>query len=79
MRRGPHGYGFTAFCENSIISSSIDTRYIYRELLKKVIEMFQTRKMPINPEETIEIIAFLEASLKSTLENSREVYLHEIN
>jgi hypothetical protein len=78
MRKGPHSYGFTAFYENSIVSSSIDTRYIYRELLKKVIEMFQTRKMPIDPEETIEIIAFLEASLKTTLENSREVHLNEL-
>jgi predicted dehydrogenase len=78
MRRGPHSYGFTAFYESSIVCSSIDTQHIYRELLKKVVEMFQTRKMPINPEETIEIIAFLEASLKSTVENSREVYLQEL-
>ncbi|MEM2756500.1 MAG: Gfo/Idh/MocA family oxidoreductase [Candidatus Bathyarchaeia archaeon] len=78
MRRGPHNYGFTAFCEKAIVSSSIDTRYIYRELLKKVVEMFQNRRMPINPEETIEIIAFLEASLKSAIENSKEVCLSEL-
>lgn len=70
MRKGSHSYGFTVFCEKSIVSSSIDTRFIYRELLKKIIEMFQTRKMPIDPEETIEIIAFIEASLRSANENT---------
>ena len=72
IRKGALGYGFTAFCEKAIVSSSIDTRYIYRELLKKVVEMFQTRKMPIDPEETIEIIAFIEASLKSANNGSVE-------
>lgn len=76
IRKGPHIYGFTAFCERGVISSTIDTKYIYRELLKRVIEMFQTRKMPINPKETIEIIAFMEAALNSANKNSREVALH---
>ncbi|MEM2850094.1 MAG: gfo/Idh/MocA family oxidoreductase [Candidatus Bathyarchaeia archaeon] len=78
MRKGPHNYGFTAFCEKGIVSSSIDTRYIYRELLKKTVEMFQTGRTPINAEETVEIIAFLEASLKSAIENSKEAYLSEL-
>jgi len=76
MRRGPHSYGFTAFCERGIVSSSINTQYIYRELLKRVIDMFKTREMPVAPEETIEIIAFIEAALKSANNESREVKLH---
>jgi predicted dehydrogenase len=76
-RKGQYGYGFTAFCEKSIVSSNVDTRYIYRELLKRVIEMFQTRSMPVNPEETIEIIAFMEASMKSANEN-RECRISEV-
>ncbi|MBS7612438.1 hypothetical protein KEJ27_09630 [Candidatus Bathyarchaeota archaeon] len=32
----------------------------------------------IHPEETIEIIAFLEASLKSAIESSKEIYLSEL-
>ena len=36
-----------------------------RELLKKIIEMFETGKPPLPIEETVEIIAFLEAALKS--------------
>ncbi|MEM3018739.1 MAG: Gfo/Idh/MocA family oxidoreductase [Candidatus Bathyarchaeia archaeon] len=78
MRKGPYGYGFTAFYEKSIVSSRIDTLYIYRELLKRVIEMFQTRRMPISPEETIEIVSFLEASLKSSNDGSREYRISDI-
>lgn len=66
LRKGATGYGFTAFCENTIIQSVVDTRYIYRELLKKVIEMFRTKRPPIDIDETIEIMAFIEASLKSS-------------
>lgn len=78
MRKGPYAYGFTAFYEKGIFSSSVDTRYVYRELLKRVIEMFETRRMPVNPEETIELISFLEASLKSSNENSREYRITDI-
>jgi len=64
-RQGAHGYGFTAFCEKRVVPSAIDTRYIYRELLKQIVNMFQTRKPPIAIEETLEIMAFIEASMKS--------------
>ncbi|MEM2935956.1 MAG: Gfo/Idh/MocA family oxidoreductase [Candidatus Bathyarchaeia archaeon] len=64
-RQGAHSYGFTAFCEKEVVPAVIDTRYIYRELLKQIVSMFQTRKPPIEIEETLEIVAFMEASLKS--------------
>ncbi|MEM2612915.1 MAG: Gfo/Idh/MocA family oxidoreductase [Nitrososphaerota archaeon] len=75
MRKGPYSYGFTAFCERGIVSSSINTQYIYRELLKRVIDMFRTREMPVAPEETIEIMAFIEAALKSANGESKEIKL----
>ncbi|MCS7253083.1 MAG: Gfo/Idh/MocA family oxidoreductase [Armatimonadetes bacterium] len=64
-RSGVHGYGFTAFCERKIIASSIDTRFIYRELLKRVVEMFQTGKPPLDIQESLEIVAFIEAAMRS--------------
>jgi len=72
LRRGSLKYGFTAFCEGGIIPIVIDPRYIYRELLKRVLEMFKTGREPIPIEETIEIIAFIEASLKSAEKDSKE-------
>jgi len=72
IREGARGYGFTVYCEKGIVSQSIDTRYIYRELLKRIIEMFRSRVPPIKLDETVEIIAFIEAALKSAKEKGAE-------
>jgi len=74
-RQGAHSYGFTAFCEKGVVPSAIDTRYIYRELLKQVVNMFQTRKPPLAIEETLEIVAFIEASMKSASKGCIKVKL----
>jgi len=74
-RQGAHSYGFTAFCEKGVVQSVIDTRYIYRELLKQIMNMFQTRKPPLTVEETVEIIAFIEASMESANKGSIKVKL----
>lgn len=65
IRTGAAGYGFTAFAEKGVKVSSVGTGVIYRELLKKVIEMFTTGKPPIDPSVTLEIVAFIEAAYKS--------------
>jgi len=72
LRSGAKGYGFTAFCEKKIVSSTIETSRIYTELLKRIIEMFKTRKPPVDPAETLEIIAFTEKAMESNRLN-REV------
>jgi len=75
IRQGSGGYGFTAFCEKGIKQSSINAGYIYRELLKKIIEMFETGKTPVEPSETIEIVAFIEAAIKSENNNGAKTKL----
>ena len=75
VREGARGYGFSAFYERGIVSTTIDTTYIYRELLKRVMEMFQTGKPPINPEETVEIMSFIEAALESSKRGGEECKL----
>ncbi len=74
-RQGAHSYGFTAFCEKRVVPAVIDTRYIYRELLKQIVDMFQTRKPPLAMEETVEVIGFIEASMKSANRGGIEVKL----
>ncbi|MCC6442469.1 MAG: Gfo/Idh/MocA family oxidoreductase [Armatimonadetes bacterium] len=64
-RDGAHSYGFTAFCEKTVIGTAIDATWIYYEMLKRIMEMFQTRMAPIDIRETVEIVAFIEAALKS--------------
>ena len=39
--------------------------FIYRELLKRIVSLFETRQLPIDPRETLEIVAFIEAARKS--------------
>ena len=62
IRDGAVGYGFTAFCEKQIVSRAVNDRYIYRELLKQIVGMFQTGTPPLDIAESIEIIAFIEAA-----------------
>jgi virulence factor len=62
LRAGKHDYGFTVFGEKGVKSEPVGTKYIYRELLKKIVGMFETRQVPIDPRETLEIVAFIESS-----------------
>lgn len=65
IRSGRSDYGFTIFGEKAVTTRPAGTTYIYRELLKRVVSMFETRELPIDPEETLEIVAFIEGALRS--------------
>jgi virulence factor len=65
IRSGRSDYGCLVFAEQGVSTVPINTRYIYRELLKQIVKMFETRKAPIDIRETVEIVAFIEAALKS--------------
>ena len=74
-RSGAHSYGFTAFCEKKIVPASINAAFIYRELLKQVVKMFETGKPPLDIQETLEIIAFIEAAMVSARQDGDQVLL----
>ena len=65
IRAGKQDYGFTVFGEKAIATQPVSSRYIYRELLKKIVGMFETRQLPIDLRETLEIVAFIEAARRS--------------
>jgi virulence factor len=65
-RKGPGTYGAVAFAEKGTSNIAIGTKYIYRELLKKVVETYTAGKPPIEISVTLEIVAFIEAALKSS-------------
>ncbi|MCX7642623.1 MAG: Gfo/Idh/MocA family oxidoreductase [Armatimonadetes bacterium] len=69
IRKGAHAYGFTVVCKKQVWATTIDIRYIYRELLKRIVEMFQTHKQPIDISETLQIVAFIEGAWKSAEQN----------
>lgn len=75
LRSGASGYGFTAFCEKKVVHVPLGTRYIYRELLKKVVELFQTRRPPVAPAHTLELMAFIEGALASARSDGAPVRL----
>lgn len=77
-RAGTHSYGFTAFCEKRVIPSTINAGVIYRELLKRVVEMFKTGESPVDIRETLEIIAFIEAVMNSSKNNGVRTPLPKI-
>lgn len=67
IRAGKADYGAVAFTEQGVKALAISTKYTYRELVKKIVEMFQSKKSPLDPQVTVEIVAFIEAVLKSGL------------
>ncbi len=65
IRAGKSDYGCLAFTAKGVQPVPIGTAYIYRELLKKIVEMFRTKKAPLDPAVTVEMVGFMEAALKS--------------
>jgi len=67
IRAGAGAYGAIAFTDKGALPVPIGTAVIYRELCKKIVEMFATGKSPLDPHVTLEIVAFIEASRKSAM------------
>lgn len=65
IRDGAAGYGFVGFAEKGVQAVPVGTKYIYRELLKRIVAMFTTGKSPLDPAVSLEIVAFIEAANKS--------------
>lgn len=65
IREGAQAYGFTLFGAKGVETKGVSTQFIYRELLKEIIGMFQDKELPIDPRETLEIVAFIEAARRS--------------
>jgi virulence factor len=65
IRSGQSPYGFTAFATKGVSTVTVSTSLIYRELLKNVVRMFETKSAPLDIAVTIEIMAFIEAAFKS--------------
>lgn len=74
-RQGAHSYGFTAFCEKKVVNTAINAGPIYRELLNRIVAMFQTGKSPLTPEELLEPVAFQEAANASVERGGEEMRL----
>lgn len=70
-RSWPGPYAAIAFEQHEARWISIGTEFVYRELLKKVVEMFQTGAAPLDPAATLELIGFIEAAEHSAANDGK--------
>jgi predicted dehydrogenase len=75
-RTGKHDYGGTVYGEKGNIS--LGPFNGYDNLLVQIINFFRTGIMPVNPEETLEIYAFMEAADESKRRNGAAVSLEAV-
>lgn len=77
-RGGAAGYGVTVFGEKNIAQARMCTEIpLYSTLLRQIVPFFQGSPAPVEPAESLEMMAFMQAALLSENEN-REVKLSEI-
>lgn len=76
IRQGQRGYGGTVFRTNGIVpAGGFDG---YEPLILEIIRFFQTGEAPVSPEETLEIMAFMEAADESKRRGGQSVTLKEV-
>ncbi len=78
LRAGAGNYGATVFGEKKVRQATYSSAIpIYHQLLKEIVPFFRAGVPPVPPEETLEIMAFMQAALLSANER-REVALSEV-
>lgn len=75
-REAKGAYGITVFGTTGVVSP--DLKVGYGALLKEIVTFFQTRIPPVSPEETIELMAFMEAADESKRRGGATVSIAEV-
>jgi hypothetical protein len=75
-RAGKHDYGGTVFTQNGNVI--LGPYAGYEPLLQEIIKFFETGKVPVSPEETLEIFAFMEAADESKRRGGATVTLASV-
>lgn len=75
-RTGKHDYGGTVYLQTGNIR--LGPYGGYEPLLKEIINYFETGKVPVSPDETIEIFAFMEAADESKRRGGAAVSLESV-
>ncbi|MBB3838854.1 hypothetical protein FHS57_002860 [Runella defluvii] len=75
-RTGKHDYGGTVYTQNGNIV--LGPYGGYEPLLKDIVAYFETGQVPVTPEETIEIFAFMEAADESKRQGGVPVTLESV-
>ena len=78
IRDGKQDYGAVAFGAKANLTTPTPIKSDYRDLLVEIVKFFQTGTPPIQPEETLEMMAFMEAADLSKARSGAAVLLKEI-
>src|SRR5262245_29660159 len=78
IRYGKQDYGAVAFGAKANLATPTPMKSDYRELLVEIVKFFQTGSPPIPPEETLEMMAFMEAADLSKARGGAPVMLKEV-
>jgi hypothetical protein len=76
--RGKQDYGAVAFGMNAVLATPVPLKSDYRGLLVEIVKFFQTGVPPVPPDETLEIMAFMEAAELSKARGGAPVALAEV-
>jgi hypothetical protein len=76
IRSGKSGYGGTAFGEKGI--GPVGSYGGYKPLVIEIAKFFRTRKIPIDPAETIELYAFMQAASASKERGGEPVAIADV-
>ncbi len=75
IRKGSSGYGALVFGEKKIVRAEPGGGSIYRPMLVEIVKFFRTGVPPVSSQETLEMLAFMEAADVSKKEGGRAVPL----
>jgi hypothetical protein len=76
--QGKQEYGALAFGAKAVLATPVPMATSYRGLLVEIVKFFQTGAAPVDPGETLEIIAFMEAAELSKARGGAPVPLSDV-
>jgi hypothetical protein len=76
--QGRQDYGAIAFGMKAVLATPVPMKGDYRGLLVEVVKFFQTGVPPVQSEETLEIMAFMEAAELSKTRGGAPVALADV-
>jgi hypothetical protein len=76
--QGKQDYGAVAFGMKAVLATPVPMKSDYRGLLVEIVKFFRSGVPPVQPEETLEIIAFMEAAELSKVRGGAPVALAEV-
>jgi hypothetical protein len=75
-RTGTHDYGGTAYSEKGNLA--LGPFKGYDNLLTRIIDFFKTGIVPVEPQETIELFAFMEAADESKRQGGKAISIESV-